>query len=123
MESMMRNFLWEGVGEGRKDHLINWEVVSRSKEKGGLGIGNLVKRNVSLLGKWLWRFPIERESLWHAVISSKYGYQTNGWDAKQAQLFSSRNPWRDISAQMNSFAPCFKLIIGNGRKVRFWEDV
>ena len=57
------------------------------------------------------------------VISSKYGYQTNGWDANQAQLFSSRNPWRDISAQMNSFAPCFKLMVGNGQKVRFWEDV
>jgi hypothetical protein len=63
MESMMRNFLWEGIGEGRKDHLINWEVVSKSREKGGLGIGNLVNRNVSLLGKWLWRFPIERLSL------------------------------------------------------------
>lgn len=32
-ESMMRNFLWEGIGEGRKDHLINWEVVSKSRER------------------------------------------------------------------------------------------
>jgi hypothetical protein len=123
MESMMRNFLWEGIGEGSKGHLINWDVVSRSREKGGLGIGNLVKRNISLLGKWLWRFPIERDSLWHMVIRSKYGFQPNGWDTNQPQLISSRNPWKDISAQMNMFAPCFQLTVGSGRKVRFWEDV
>ncbi|CAB4278922.1 unnamed protein product [Prunus armeniaca] len=56
LEKIMRNFLWEGVEEGRKDHLVNWEVVSLPKENGGLGIGNLRKRNEALLGKWLWRF-------------------------------------------------------------------
>ena len=34
LEQCMRNFLWEGSEEGWKDHLIRWELVARSKEKG-----------------------------------------------------------------------------------------
>ncbi|RVX07693.1 hypothetical protein CK203_021947 [Vitis vinifera] len=38
-------------------------------------------RNIALLGKWLWRFPRERNGLWHKVIASIYGTHPNGWDA------------------------------------------
>lgn len=47
----------------KKDHLVNWEVVSRRKQFRGLGIGHLKERNVALLSKWLWRFSNERGSL------------------------------------------------------------
>lgn len=33
---------------GRKDHLVSWKVVYRSRKNGGLGVGNLVERNVPL---------------------------------------------------------------------------
>lgn len=33
IEKLMRDFLWEGVGEGKKAHLINWEVVSQVRKK------------------------------------------------------------------------------------------
>lgn len=36
IERMQRGFLWEGSGEGKKDHWVRWEVVSRPKNKGGL---------------------------------------------------------------------------------------
>lgn len=69
-----------------------WEVVSRSKEKGGLGIRNLKKKNMALLGKWLWRFPMEQNSLWAKDIISKYGLQANGWDSNLVTRGSFRNP-------------------------------
>ncbi|BBH00699.1 VIRB2-interacting protein 2 [Prunus dulcis] len=34
---------------------------------------------VSLRAKWLWRFPNEPHALWHKVIRSIYGMDTNGW--------------------------------------------
>ncbi|RVW29709.1 putative ribonuclease H protein [Vitis vinifera] len=51
IEKMQRDFLWSGAGEGKRDHLIRWEVVSRPREMGGLGFGKTSMRNSALLGK------------------------------------------------------------------------
>ena len=40
IEKMLRDFLGEGFGETRKDHLINSNIITKSKHKGGLGIGH-----------------------------------------------------------------------------------
>ena len=53
IEKLQRDFLWSGVGKGKKDHLIRWDVVCRLKELGGLGFGKTSLRNIALLGKWL----------------------------------------------------------------------
>ncbi|KAF5946950.1 hypothetical protein HYC85_017178 [Camellia sinensis] len=58
--------------EGKKMHLVRWETISLSKDKGGLGLGNIIARNLALLGEWLWRFPLESDSLWHSIIKSKF---------------------------------------------------
>lgn len=41
-------------------------------------MGNLIKRNVSLLGKYLWKFPVEHVKLQHLIMTSKHGIQMNG---------------------------------------------
>ncbi|RVW41858.1 putative ribonuclease H protein [Vitis vinifera] len=97
IEKMQRDFLWSGAGEGKRDHLIRWEVVSRPREMGGLGFGKTSMRNSALLGKWLWRFPRERSGLWHKVIASIYGTHPNGWDANMVVRWSHRCPWKAIA--------------------------
>ena len=57
IEFFMRDFLWEGCDGKVGDHLVAWKKVCLPKVHGGLGMGDLVKRNKSLLLKWLWRFP------------------------------------------------------------------
>ena len=94
IKKMQKDFLWSGAGEGKKDHFIRWEVVSRPKELGGLGFGKISMRNIALLGKWLWRFPRERSGLWHKVIASIYGTHPNGWDANMVVRWSHRCPWK-----------------------------
>ena len=47
------------------------------------GIHNLENKNRALLVKWLWRFPLEKDNLWHEVIRRKYGLDSNGSDAKK----------------------------------------
>lgn len=73
IEKLMRDFSWEGHDEGFKFRLVKWEVVICLRNKGGLAIGNVVAGNSAILSKWLWRFPLESESLWHSIIKSKYG--------------------------------------------------
>ncbi|RVW75616.1 putative ribonuclease H protein [Vitis vinifera] len=67
IERLQRDFLWSRVGEGKRDHLVSWDVVCKPKAKGGLGFGKIVLRNVALLGKWLWRYPREGSTLWHKM--------------------------------------------------------
>ena len=53
LENLQRNFLWSETGVGKKNYLLSWEVVCRSKEQEGLGFGKISLRNRALLGKWL----------------------------------------------------------------------
>ena len=39
--------------------LVSWEVIEKPKNEGGLGVGNLVVKNLALLFKWWWRFSKE----------------------------------------------------------------
>ncbi|RVW86687.1 LINE-1 retrotransposable element ORF2 protein [Vitis vinifera] len=123
IEKMQRDFLWSGAGEGKRDHLIRWEVVSRPREMGGLGFGKTSMRNSALLGKWLWRFPRERSGLWHKVIASIYGTHPNGWDANMVVRWSHRCPWKAIAQVFQEFSPFVRLVVGNGERIRFWEDL
>ncbi|KAF5954941.1 hypothetical protein HYC85_007797 [Camellia sinensis] len=75
------NILLDAVAKrGFRIHLVKWEVVALPRNKRGLAIGDIVARNIALLSKCLWRFPIESESLWHSIVKSKYGVQANGKD-------------------------------------------
>ncbi|RVW26926.1 putative ribonuclease H protein [Vitis vinifera] len=123
IEKMQRDFLWSGAGEGKRDHLIRWEVVSRSREMGGLGFGKTSMRNSALLGKWLWRLPRERSGLWHKVIASIYRTHPNGWDANMVVRWSHRCPWKAIAQVFQEFSPFVRLVVGNGERIRFWKDL
>ena len=41
IEKLQRDFLWSRVGEGKRDHLVSWDVVCKPKVKGGLGFGKI----------------------------------------------------------------------------------
>ncbi|RVW83722.1 Calcium-transporting ATPase 9, plasma membrane-type [Vitis vinifera] len=50
LEKLQRDFLWGGGSTERKAHLVSWEKVCVSKEKGGLGLRKIVQLNKALLG-------------------------------------------------------------------------
>ena len=122
LEKMMRSFLWDSREAGKGRSLVGWDLVTRTKETGGLGLGNLKKRNVVLLGKWLWRFHRKHNSLWARIIKSKYGLQNNGWDTKVVTNGSFRNPWKFISQGLTLFSRHLALKVENGTKILFWKD-
>ena len=61
-----------------KVHLINWKFVSLPRNRGSLGIGDIVKKNLALLQKWMWRFRMEPNSLWYKVIKSMVSKKMSG---------------------------------------------
>jgi hypothetical protein len=73
IEKLYRDFLWGGIGDEFKFHLVNWSKVCSPISEGGLGIRNLRTFNRALLGKWLWRYVHEREAWWRIVVDAKFG--------------------------------------------------
>lgn len=91
----MRCFLWSRVG---------WVMVreitgggAETKGRRGLGLGNLTFKNFYLLGKWLWGYHLEPESLWHKVIQNIHGHKHDRWDALAHTSCSLSFPWKAIS--------------------------
>uniref|UniRef100_A0A803PW65 Uncharacterized protein n=1 Tax=Cannabis sativa TaxID=3483 RepID=A0A803PW65_CANSA len=123
IEKMMRDFFWEGGDLAGGDHLVAWDEVCKPRSEGGLAIGRLELRNKGLLMKWLWRYPLEPNSLWHKVIKSRYGKADNFWDTKWGVRASPRGPWKDISDYYDEYGQLVKFKVGNGANIRFWEDV
>ena len=97
--------------------------MCKPKTIGGLGLGNISRRNLALLGKWLWRYPREGSALWHQVILSIYGSHSNGWDANTVVRWSHRCPWKAIAQLFQEFSLITRYVVGNGDRIRFWEDL
>ncbi|RVW65401.1 Isoamylase 3, chloroplastic [Vitis vinifera] len=123
IERLQRDFLWLGIGEVKRDHLVRWDVVCKPKAIGGLGFGNISWRNLAFLGKWLWRYLREGSALWHQVILSIYGSHSNGWDANTLVRWSHRCPWKAIAQVFQEFSLFTRYVVGNGERIRFWENL
>ena len=55
MDSVRKRFFWQGGSMKKKYHLVKWTKITKPKEKGGLGVKDLRKMNISLLCKWWWK--------------------------------------------------------------------
>jgi hypothetical protein len=64
LEKLQKDVLWGGLDNEPKFHLVNWKKVGTPIQLGGLGIMSLTTFNLALLGKWLWRYVVEREACW-----------------------------------------------------------
>jgi len=69
LDKQRRTFFWQGGGTKRKYHLVRWGVICLSKKKGGLGVKDIFKMNVSLLCKLWWRLENE-EGLWQQLFKT-----------------------------------------------------
>jgi len=52
---IQRNFLWGGTSGGGSICWVSWKDVCLPKHKGGLGVRDVRRVNLSLLAKWRWR--------------------------------------------------------------------
>jgi hypothetical protein len=78
LERLQQDFLWSSIGDEVKFHLVNQYIICTPIKEGGLGVRNLIQFSRALLGKWMWRFALEREALWRSVIEVKYGSLRGG---------------------------------------------
>ena len=118
----MRNFFWEGHKGGKLNHLVKWDLTTKTQSEGGLGFGSLKSKNMALLAKWGWRFMKEEDSLWCQVVRSIHGRSPFGWHTSGEFKNSLRSPWNSISRSWVKVEGLAVYKVGNGRRVAFWLD-
>lgn len=91
LKCIMRNFFWEGHNGGKMNHLVKWELVTRSQEDGGLGLHGLRNRNSALLAKWGFQFMNEENAIWCKVVKSIHGRSNFNWHAAGKASVSLRS--------------------------------
>ena len=123
IERLQSDFLWQGSGEEFKFHLVSWGQICTPIQNGGLAVRSLVTINKSLLGKWLWRFGLERDALWRRVIVEKYGDEGGVWSTHLVSGPYGVSLWKYIRKEWETFSQFLEFKVGDGFRIRFWSDI
>ncbi|XP_068483362.1 uncharacterized protein [Phaseolus vulgaris] len=123
---LQRNFLWGWGSDGRKIAWVSWKKVCEPRDYGGLGVIDLRKFNLALLGKWIWRLGTDKGGLWKEILVSKYG----GWRnlREVGKIRKGSLWWKDLMEVWasegwgRSFEDGFQWDVGDGKGISFWED-
>jgi hypothetical protein len=88
-----------------------------------LGIKILVQFNNALIGKWLWRYATETNTLWRHVVAMKYGNELVGWASGVFKDPYGVSLWKHIHNRWGRFSQFIKFVVGNRFCVRFLLDL
>ena len=130
IERLQRQFLWGGYEDKKKISWVAWCKVQNSKSKGGLGVGNILDKNRALIAKWIWRFGREQSQLlWKDVLSNKYDINPESLimkirNSRSLSPFAKSLQSLLLGTELHSTMTRegFRMIIGNGSFIDFWED-
>lgn len=81
------------------------ETVSSVKKAGGLALGGILDRNKALLGKRLWRYELEYQSLIGQQGSGASMGKLETVGEQEIKHSSHRSPWKGISQVLPIFLP------------------
>ncbi|XP_031111969.1 uncharacterized protein LOC116015942 [Ipomoea triloba] len=121
IERITRDFLWGSKEGERKCHLVKWEVLTKSKEFGGLGIRKLEPMNLAFLAKLGWRLIQDEECLWVQLLKAKYSIPSTDCTTWKPKTNMS-NAWKGILRAVPILVQGTRKLVRNGNKTAFWRD-
>ncbi|GKV28721.1 hypothetical protein SLEP1_g37737 [Rubroshorea leprosula] len=113
----------------RKIAWVKWDKVCRNKKEGGLGVKDLDRFNLALLGKWRWRLVVEKDALWNKVVEAKYGvHRRRDWVGKEVK--SNCSSWwkalwnldKDLRTKEGWVHKGMVKTMGEGNDTLFWHE-
>jgi hypothetical protein len=79
--------------------------------------------NHALLGKWFWRYGIERDAWWRVVVDSKYGSLWGGWCSLEPGGAFGVGLWKNIRKGWETFKGFTRHVVVDGTRISFWHDL
>jgi hypothetical protein len=119
MDSIRAKFVWQEAEENFKYHMAKWDMVSRPKDQGGLGIINTRIMNDCLLVKWIWKIFQEPDELWFKIIKAKYLGDGGFFDSKTKGVSQF---WQGLHRVKHLFNWGATFQVRNGKHCKFWKD-
>jgi len=119
IDKFRKNCLWRGSNiNGRGAPKAAWEIVCKTKEKGGLGVINLHLQNQALLMKNLDNFFNKKDIPWvHLVWEKHYSNGRLPSNIKKGSFW-----WRDNLKLLQNFKEMTTIQIKDGQTCLFWKD-
>ena len=116
LEKQRRKFFWQGGGTKKKYHLVAWKTICLSKTRGGLGIKDITKRNISLLCKWWWKLET-KSGLWQDLVEKKY---LKGNPISMVKHKADDSPiWADLLKIRKVYLRWRVIQTANGKRILF----
>ncbi|GJX65451.1 hypothetical protein Tco_0299794 [Tanacetum coccineum] len=86
LQSLRRRFFWSVKEDHRGITWVKWDSILVSPKYGGLGVGSLRAKNLALLGKWKWRFLVEKDALWRqdCKVGNRWVLENDNWCSRWA---------------------------------------
>lgn len=94
------------------------ENAIRNRKNGGVGIKNLKSHNESLLLKWYWKFNKDK-SIWGRLLAENLTLDNPRFTKESTE---PHGIWKHMHSYGGNFTENYGFLLGNGRKIRFWED-
>lgn len=126
---LQRKFFWGESNHGAmQPPAVRWSSVELPKEVGGLGVGNILYKNLILLFKWWWRFSGCDNALWKRILisihnikglkatSDSFAHIKHGTWAQLMSMDEDTRKIRDIVQEGT------RIDVGDGSSTRFWHD-
>ncbi|GMI85885.1 hypothetical protein like AT4G29090 [Hibiscus trionum] len=129
LNSIMAGFLWGDSPSSKKIHWLKWDQICSDFSNGGLGVRNIEVQNRLLLLKWIWKFALERDSLWKNVICCANNLANSNIVPPHINNRMSSWIWKGVVNNFyraddmgNKLRNLFRLQIGDGKFIAFWQD-
>ncbi|XP_042974721.1 uncharacterized protein LOC122306358 [Carya illinoinensis] len=123
LKKMFHDFLWDGIEDAKKFHLIKWDKVCTPLSCNGLGVRKLKTFNKTLLGKWLWHYHQEGDALWRNILDVKYGSVWGGWCSKEVRGAYGVRVCKLIWNGWDDFLGNYRLKVERGTQIKFWHNI
>jgi ribonuclease HI len=120
MMDAISQFWWGDDENSKKMHWMAWWKLCYPKKEGGMGFRDFQSFNLAMLAKQGWRLINDPESLCARVLGAKY--YPSGDILKAGPKAGSSFTWQSILAGLTTFKRGYIWRVGNGEKIKIWED-